>query len=120
MKKILVVDDEEPMRNLLRDLLSGSYEVSLAENGRKALTLLAGNTFDLLITDVMMPELDGVELVTNIRAKNIDLKIIAISGGDKTGVFDFLPIVKLLGADITFNKPFDINEVKTTVNMLLA
>jgi CheY-like chemotaxis protein len=121
MKKILVVDDEENIRFVLDELLNSDYAVSLAANGREALQLAEASAFDLIITDLVMPEMNGIDLVIAIKNKNPDQKIIAMSGGGGiTGRFDYLPVVQLLGADKIFAKPFDLREVLAAVNTTLA
>jgi DNA-binding response OmpR family regulator len=121
MKKILVVDDEESMRLMLQDLLENEYTVTLASNGRDAERLMAKATFDLLITDLVMPEMNGIELVMAIKSKKPEQKIIAISGGGGiTGRFDYLPVVELLGADKILAKPFQLNELMGAVKTVLA
>jgi DNA-binding response OmpR family regulator len=120
MKKILVVDDEEHMRLMLEDLLSAEYDVTLAENGRKAEALIAKTPFDLLITDLVMPEMNGIELVISVKNRMPKQKIIAISGGGGiTGRFDYLPVVQLLGADKIFAKPFELHELMAAVKSML-
>lgn len=121
MKKILVVDDEEPMRLMLDELLNSDYEISLAANGREANDLMDKMSFDLLITDLVMPEMNGVELVISVKNKKPEQKIIAISGGGGiSGRFDYLPVVQLLGADRIFSKPFQLSEIKDAVHSILS
>ena len=121
MKKILVVDDEEFMRSILDDLLNVNYAVSRAANGREALALIENTEFDLIITDLVMPEMNGIEMVMAVRTKNPDQKIIGISGGGGiTGNFDYLPVVQLLGADKIFAKPFDLHELQEAVKEMLT
>lgn len=121
MKKILVVDDEEHMRFMLKDFLSAEYEVSLAADGKKAEALLASTAFDLVITDLVMPEMNGIELVIAIKNRNPNQKIIAISGGGGiTGRFDYLPVVELLGADVILAKPFELQDLMKLVKSTLS
>jgi CheY-like chemotaxis protein len=121
MKKILVVDDEENIRFVLDELLNSDYAVSLAANGREALALIDKTAFDLIITDLVMPEMNGIELVIAVKNKTPNQKIIAMSGGGGiTGRFDYLPVVQLLGADKIFAKPFDLHEVLAAVKATMA
>lgn len=121
MKKILVVDDEIGMRQMLEDLLDANYEVTLAENGRKAMDLLAKTSFDLMITDLVMPEMNGIDLVMAVKQKNPGQKVIAMSGGGGiSGHFDYLPVVQLLGADKIFAKPFQLQEFMAAVKLILG
>lgn len=121
MKKILVVDDEENIRFVLDELLNADYAVSLAANGREALEMTDKTIFDLIITDLVMPEMNGIELVIAVKNKFPNQKIIAMSGGGGiTGRFDYLPVVQLLGADKIFSKPFELREVLAAVKTTLA
>jgi DNA-binding response OmpR family regulator len=119
MKKILVVDDEEQMRHMLEDMLSAEYEVTLAENGREAEALISNTNFDLMITDLVMPEMNGIELVISVKNKKPTQRIIAISGGGITGHFDYLPVVQLLGVNQIFAKPFELHELMAAVKSIL-
>lgn len=82
MNQILLIDDDEAMRETLADCLdSAGHTVSQAENGKKALQLLEKTTYDLIITDVFMPELDGIELIQILGERDDQPPIITISGG---------------------------------------
>jgi DNA-binding response OmpR family regulator len=109
VSRILVVDDNADLRDLLFVILTTEgYSVSLAANGREALDLIKDETFDLLITDLVMPEKDGLSTIIHLRRRNSAIKIIAISGGDRS--FDgsaYLKIAKNIGADRVMIKPFD-------------
>jgi len=115
MKKILVVDDYSGIREILVEILVGSgYEVKEACNGREGLNLLQRDCFDLVITDIGMPEMRGDEMV---RLYDGNIKIIVISGGGDKGAAD-----KLSRADSRvvrfFPKPFDLRELLNFVNKL--
>lgn len=122
MAKILVVDDEPAVRSLFKEMFSGSvHEFFEAENGLEAGDVIDSNHIDLLVTDLVMPDKSGLELIMDIVEKNPDLPIVAISGGGGiTGRFDYLPIAQLIGAKRIINKPFKIDEVRGIVNELLA
>ena len=120
MKKILIIDDESHIRLMLQDLFESEYEVTCAANGREALEILEQAAFDLIITDLVMPELNGIDLVMSVRQKNPNQKIIAMSGGGGVkGHFDYLPVVQLIGANKIFAKPFQLNHIMTEVNEML-
>ena len=120
MKKILVVDDEQPMRTVLHDLLCDEYEVFLAANGQEAFTILKGKAIDLVITDLVMPEMNGIDLITSIQKISPNIKIIAISGGGGiSGRFDYLPVAELVGAEKIFRKPFELAKLKKTLLEML-
>ena len=120
MKNILIVDDEESMRLLLRDLLEKDYNISLASNGKEALSSLARSSFDLIITDLLMPEMGGIELIIAFKNNVAGQKILAMSGGGRHSRYDYLPTVTLLGADKVFSKPFQLDKLKTAVNSMLS
>ena len=107
MATILIIDDEEPIRALLRTTLEAAgYEVTEAANGRIGLALYRHKPTDLVITDLLMPELNGLDMILELTRSFLDAKVIAISGGG--GEENVLDLAKLLGARRTFQKPFSI------------
>jgi two-component system response regulator (stage 0 sporulation protein F) len=107
MATILIIDDEEPIRILLRFALEAAgYEVTEAANGRIGLERYSQKPTDLVITDILMPELNGLDVLLELTREFLNAKVIAISGiGGEKNVLD---IAKLLGARRTFQKPFSI------------
>ncbi len=122
MANILVVDDEAPVRNLLKDVLEKEgYTVFTAETGVEASTIYDSSDIDLIITDLVMPEKGGIDLIMELKKKDPDIKVIAISGGGGiTGRFDYLPIAKLVGATEIIAKPFQVTEIRAQVAKMLA
>ena len=122
MANILVVDDEAPVRNLLSDVLEKEgYSVFTAETGVEASTIYDSNDIDLVITDLVMPEKGGIDLIMELKKKDPNIKVIAISGGGGiTGRFDYLPIAKLVGATEIIAKPFQVTEIRAQVAKMLA
>jgi len=121
MKRVLIVDDEAQMRSLLEDLLDEDYEVMTASNGSEALQRLQEGGAELVITDLVMPTMNGIDLVMAVRKQYPTLKIIAISGGGGiTGRFDYLPVANLLGATRVIRKPFALAEMRSAVREVLA
>lgn len=121
MKRVLIVDDEAQMRGLLEDLLEGDYQVLTASNGAEALQLLERDGAELIITDLVMPQMNGIDLVMAVRQQYPALKIIAISGGGGiSGRFDYLPVANLVGAARVIRKPFELAEMRTAVREVLA
>ncbi len=121
MASVLVVDDEPAIRELLRLVLErDGHAVTEAENGRKAMRALRELTIDLVITDIIMPEQEGMETISEIRRLRPDMKIIAMSGGGQRLSMDFLPMAARLGADRTIEKPFKPASIVATVSELLA
>jgi len=115
MKKILIVDDDPQIVKLLKYLLKyEGHKIVTALEGKTALKLSEKIAFDLFITDIIMPEIDGIELI--VKLKNYNKKIIAISGQDE----NILETARLLGADYIFQKPLNIEEFKKAVKLLLT
>jgi two-component system response regulator (stage 0 sporulation protein F) len=117
--KILVIDDEEPIRILLRTALEGAwYTVLEASNGREGLELCRNHAVDLVITDIAMPEMNGLDLILELTLGFLDVKVIAISG--KHGKEDTLDVAKLLGARQTLQKPLSMEQLLSAVRYELA
>ena len=120
MAKILVLDDELSILLMIKKMLEkAGHEVSLALNGKEGLELFERSRPDMLITDIIMPEKEGLETIFELRRKYPKLKIIAISGGGRISPDGYLPGAKLLGADMTFQKPLDQKEFLLAVSQLL-
>jgi CheY-like chemotaxis protein len=117
---ILIVDDEAPIRRMLRDLLEGEgHTVIEAPDGRAAMKCLREQPSDLIITDILMPEEDGIEVIRETRRIAPETKIIAISGGGRQGKADFLNIARCLGAQRTIKKPFALDKFLEAVKEVL-
>ncbi|OOZ40296.1 hypothetical protein BOW53_08290 [Solemya pervernicosa gill symbiont] len=121
MAKILIVDDEEPVRAMLRDMLEvHEHEVEEAVDGRDAIECYRRGHFDMVITDLVMPDMNGLDLIMALREEKKDVKILAISGGGGiVGRFDYLPIAKLIGAESILKKPFDLQQFSSSVAKIL-
>lgn len=118
---ILLVDDEEMVRTQIRASLElEGYAITEASNGREAVDMLKGFKPDLVITDILMPEKEGIETIMEIRQMYPDIRIIAISGGVRTENMDFLKIAKRLGADLALPKPFGRQQLLSMVHELLG
>src|SRR3989338_2017552 len=108
MATILIIDDEEIIRVLLRSALEeAGDEVTEAANGREGLELYRHRQTDLVITDILMPELNGLDMLLELTREFLDAKVIAISGAG--GEKNVLDVAKLLGARQTFPKPFSLS-----------
>jgi len=117
-KRILVVDDQESMRDMLADLLDMmGYEPCTVESGTKALEQLIASEVDLVITDLNMPEMDGLELMKRIKARIPSMPVIVITG---YGTFNTERQVLSDGADGYIPKPCTINRVQETVSTALG
>ncbi|MBI5556697.1 MAG: response regulator [Deltaproteobacteria bacterium] len=120
MAKILVIDDEEQIRALLKRIFESlDHFVFVAENGAVGLKMLAQEPFDLVITDIFMPEKEGMETIIEIKRDYPLVKIVAMSGGGSKGC-DYLPMAKPLGADVCLNKPFTKEVIVSIVSGLLS
>ena len=121
MKRILVIDDDFHVRDMLERLLrKAGYDAQPAENGAEAVKMHRGNPMDLVITDIIMPEKEGLEVITEFRREYPSVKLIAISGGGRIGSDNYLKMAKLLGAERTFAKPVDTSQLLTAIEELLA
>ena len=110
MATILIIDDEETIRGLLRSALEkAGYEVIEAANGRQGLELYRHRPADLVITDILMPEMNGLDMLLELTREFLHAKVIAISGAG--GEKNVLDVAKLLGARQTFQKPFNLLNV---------
>jgi CheY-like chemotaxis protein len=120
MQKILIIDDDSLVRDtLLRILQRKGYEVLVAADGRQGVQVYRGENPDLVITDIIMPEKEGLETIREIRSTRADAKIIAISGGARLGNMDYLEMAGKLGASEIIAKPFDPSELITLVSRCL-
>ncbi|HLN55158.1 MAG TPA: response regulator [Bacteroidales bacterium] len=120
MAKILVFDDEPSILLMIKKMLEkAGHEVEIALNGKEGMALFEKNRPDLLITDIIMPEKEGLETIFELRRQYPDLKIIAISGGGRIGPDGYLPGAKLLGANAVFTKPLVPKEFLQAVANLL-
>jgi len=120
MNKILVIEDDESMlKSIRRALVLEGYHVLGAENGLVAIHLLQDNPVDLVITDIFMPYKDGIDTVMDIKSKFPAIKIIVISGGGSIDGVDFLDLAEKVGADCSFQKPFDPQDLVSAVHELL-
>lgn len=121
MQKILVVDDESPVRDMIRAMIEpAGYDVIEAGNGIQACDVCKETPVDLIITDIVMPGKNGIDLVMDVKKKYPDIPIIAISGGGGiVGRYDYLEIAKLVGADNILKKPFGMAELRSSVDNIL-
>jgi DNA-binding NtrC family response regulator len=120
MGRIMIVEDDKAVRELLREILKrAGHEVIAAGNGKEAIALYQENPADLVITNILMPEKEGLETIQEMRSDDPDIKIIAISGGGQIGPADYLEIARRFGAMRTFSKPFDRKELLAAVDELL-
>jgi len=120
MTRVLVVDDELPILAILRRALErAGYEVECAASGEEGLEAQRRAPADLVITDILLPGMDGFLLIRELRNDQPDLEIIAMSGGGKVEAQSYLNSSTLFGAHHTIEKPFDVQAVVRLVDQLL-
>ncbi len=114
---ILIADDEPVIRDLMRAILEGSgYRVATASDGREAIEEIDHREYDLVISDILMPEVDGLELIRHLRRRRPDTKILAMSGAVNR---IHLKTACAFGASGTLLKPFRLDTVRAAVSELL-
>jgi CheY-like chemotaxis protein len=119
-RRIMVVDDDASIRRTLQILLSkAGYEVIQAADGSEAVRLWRDRGGDLVITDLHMPEKDGIQTIIELLSHSPGVRIIAMSGGGQTKRLDLLGNVALLGSVLTIEKPFTLSEMMTMVSRAL-
>lgn len=117
-RKILVVDDDPGVRDVIRSMLeSAGYRVLAAENGKEAMKILKAERVDLILTDLVMPEQEGIETIKTLRREYPDLKVIAMSGAFGG---DYLRIASYLGAHGTLSKPIQMQALLKLIGETLG
>lgn len=120
-KRILVVDDNADLRSTIQALLEADgFDVAVAGDGQAALALHQSCPADVVITDLFMPDKDGIETIVELRKLSPKLKIIAMSGWTSTQGSDYLRVAREIGATVTLQKPFDPQELSRVVRRLAA
>jgi CheY-like chemotaxis protein len=122
MARILVLEDDSATRTIVKEtLIAGGHEVLEAADGRAGLRVFGANRVDLVVTDILMPDMDGVELVRTIRAYGSPVRIIAVSGGsDAHDPGDLLTTAVRVGADAALPKPFRPSDLRELAAAVLA
>ena len=115
-KRILIVEDEQEIRNMMQDMLNTEFEVYTANNGGQALKLMDRTDIDLLVTDIYMPDMDGLELIREVQKKYSSIKMLAISAGGN----HYLKVAKSFGASYVLNKPFTTDEFTSAIHKVLS
>lgn len=120
MSHILVIDDDVHIRELINIMLTGEgHTVVLAEDGMVGLEMLNEDNFDLIITDIIMPNQEGIETIVQIKSQSPDTKILAISGGGRIGSTNYLSLAENFGVHKTLSKPFYHKDFIDCINELL-
>lgn len=118
--QILVIEDDDSLRHLLvRALTEEGYQVADARDGVQGMKRRHNRPSDLIITDIFMPQKDGLELIMELRRRPPHVPLIAISGGGQFGDLQILDAARKLGAIYTIEKPFHLPDLIALVNRLL-
>jgi CheY-like chemotaxis protein len=120
MSRILIIDDEPSVRTMLRRVLEQAGHIVLeASNGREGLALWRRERTDVVVTDLYMPQTDGIEVIREVRNSSTQQKIICMSGGAQPEVFDWGAAALSLGADRVLVKPFDQQQLLSVIQDML-
>ena len=118
-KRILVVDDNEDLRSTIKALLQADgFDVSVAADGEAALAAHRARPADVVVTDLFMPDKDGIETIIELKKLYPKVKIVAMSGWTSTQGSDYLQVAREIGAAATLQKPFDPAELSRVVRDL--
>jgi CheY-like chemotaxis protein len=121
MARILVIDDDPWIRRMIRQILErAGHEVVTAPDGQEGRRVFRENPADLVVTDMVMPEMGGVETIAGLKDEYPNAKIIAISGGGRTGPYGYLKLAERFGAERVFPKPIRKAQLIEAVNELLG
>ncbi len=119
--RLLLVDDDEALRLVLcRALARAGYVTLEAADGLAALRVLTATPVDLVITDIVMPEMEGIDVIISARKTHPTLPVIAMSGGGRSRPDEYLPIARALGAARVLAKPFEIAQLLDLVRELVG
>ena len=120
MARILIIDDEDLDRMTLSQILEGDgHTVTEATDGEEGIAALRETPVDVVITDILMPNKEGIETIKELRQIAPDVKIIAISGGGRMQNANYLDVAQKLGANAVLKKPFEPQVLRDTVNACL-
>jgi CheY-like chemotaxis protein len=121
MARLLLIDDDDLFRPMLRTTLEQlGHTVTEARNGKEGLDQQARAPATLVLTDLIMPEKEGIETILELRQGWPDVKIIAMSGGGRMADADYLPIALQVGAHAVLHKPFTLDELEAALQRVLA
>lgn len=121
MPHILLVDDDEMSRHAVQRMLErAGHTVESTSSGREAIDHYQAGAVDLLVTDLIMPEMDGLEIIQEVRRKDPGARILAISGGGRVQAEEYLSVARKFGAVEVLPKPFASQDLKAAVDRALA
>ncbi len=114
--KILIVDDNKKFLNMLSEFLTeNNIVVEVSDNGGEALKKFTDFIPDIVVTDIVMPDIDGIELLLQLRKTNPDVKVIVMSGGNRGHADAYLHMADKLGANAVLSKPFELEELMQAI-----
>lgn len=120
MAKILLVEDDDLVRDMLTQVLErASHTVMCAADGEEATTYLQKERPDIMVTDIIMPKKSGITLISEVKNRHPNLEIIAISGGGRLDPTGYLDLSESLGASVSFEKPIDNTALLMAIDLLL-
>lgn len=119
---VLLVEDSPEVSLSVREILAGAgHSVEDAANGKEALDKLSGSTFDLVVSDIWMPEMDGIALLKEIRGAGNNIPVVVISGGAPNAPLTYTaPLASTFGANAVIYKPFEKEELLQTIDEVLG
>lgn len=121
MIRILLVDDDDLSRTTVHQMLErAGHQVRSTGSGREALTLYRADPVELVVTDLIMPDTDGLELIQELRKLNAAVRILAISGGGRVNANEYLTVARRFGASGILAKPFSNQELREAVTAALG
>lgn len=121
MPRILVIDDEQLLRSTVVTILTrAGFSVEEASDGQAGIAMFHRNPPDVVITDIFMPNRDGLEIIKELKHSNPRTKIIAMTGGGSLRMMEIASAAKLLGADHVLNKPFESESLLAAINAVLV
>ncbi len=120
MATILIIDDDEQHNLFLQASLEvKGYDVESANSGKKAKALYQEKKYDVIVTDIIMPDMDGFEVILDLRRMGMSDRTIAISGGGRTAAEDYLVTAEHFDVAATFNKPIDLDAFRAKVEEII-
>ena len=120
MSTILIIDDDEQFNLMMKTALEAKgYEVETASNGRDAKAIYQNKKYDVIVTDIIMPDVDGYEVILDLRRMGMGDRTIAVSAGGRTAADDYLITAKHFDVAATFNKPFELQPFREKIEEII-
>ncbi len=120
MSTVLIIDDDTQFNLMLKSALEiKGYEVETAANGKEGKALYQNKKYDVIITDIIMPDVDGYEVILDLRRMGMSDRTIAVSGGGRIAADDYLVTAQHFDVAATFNKPIDLQALRDKVDEII-